>query len=185
MLAERLPGEWQLASAKPKPTRRPIISFGSLDDVVATISSEGGSRFQMTVRRDDVSVSFICRLIKIGDSLYVDLQHPPIRDAAIAGTTLRPHFFAQCTFVDQQIRLTACDTVRFKQVLTADSLPFVDSDTGLVFTGTSEQLQEIIREHSAELFRPSTGDVILRSQTPNEADNQDREPEQSFTRQLK
>ncbi|APZ94037.1 hypothetical protein [Fuerstiella marisgermanici] len=171
VLTDRVVGEWHLNSAKPKTTRRPTISFGSLDGVVATISSESGSRFTMTVRREDAAISFTCTLIKIGDSLYVDLQHPRIRDAAIAGTTLRPHFFTLCTFVDQQIRLTACDSSRFRQVLEADGLPFVDSDNQLVFTGTSEQLQHVIREHSAELFRTGTGDLILTSQRPSESDN--------------
>jgi hypothetical protein len=165
--AERFIGEWQLASAKPESTRRPVISFGSLDGVVATISNERGSRFRMTVRREDTSVSFTCTLIRIGNSFYIDLQHPPIQNAAIAGTALRPYFFVQCTFAEQQIRLTACNTAQFRHVLESDGLPFVDGDTGLVFTGTSEQLRETIRKHSAELFRPGTSDVILRSQRPD------------------
>jgi hypothetical protein len=167
----RIVGEWRVTSAKPKQERRPIISFGTLDDIVATISTETASCYKLTLKRENSVVSFTCTVCTIDDSFYIDLQHPPIHDAAIAGTTLRPHFFAKCAFVDNQIRLTGCDGARFKEILQADRLPFVEVDSAVVFTGTSEQLHDVIRDNSADLFRVGTGDLILTPRRREGSDN--------------
>ena len=170
-LEGQIVGEWQLTSAKPNRERRPIVSFGTLDDIVAAISAETASRYKLTLQREDSAVSFNLTVCEIDNSLYVDLQHPPIHDAAIAGTTLRPHFFAKCTIDDNQIRLIGCDGPRFKEILQAEKLPFVEVDSAVVFTGTSDQLREVIRQNSNDLFRAGTGDLILTSRRAGGSDN--------------
>ncbi len=170
-LGRHIVGEWRLTSAKPKQERPPIVFFGTLDDIVVTISAETTARFKLTVQREDSAISFTSTVCRIDNSLYIDLQHPPIHDAAVAGTTLRPHFIAKCNIDDNQVRLIGCDGPSFKKILQTERLPFVEIDSAVVFTGTSDLLRDVIRQNSDDLFREGTGDLILTSRRPAGSDN--------------
>ena len=160
-LDDRLVGEWRLKSAKPKPERPPLISFGNFDDVIATIASDNVASYRLTLKRDDSHISLDCMLTKVGDAVYMTLRQPPIQDAAIAGTTLRPYFLTKCSFLDGEIRLTGCDGERLLAILKDSTLPFIETDSGLIFTGTTDQLRELIKHNGDTLFPAGTGDVIL------------------------
>lgn len=156
-------GEWELTTATPESDRRAIISFRTLDDVFVTISRTAASHYSLSIHDEDTVVPFECAFCKIGDGIFIDLRRTPIRDAAIAGTTLRPHYFAKCTFATDSIRLTGCNEQQFKAILEEESLPYTISDSAVVYTGSSTQLRELIRSRSDELFPVSRGDVVLRN----------------------
>src|SRR5688500_2942455 len=113
LVDQRIVGQWQLASARPQPERGRIITVGSLDDVVATSAPDAASHYSLVLRKKDKNVRLTLALCEIGDNLYVSLQHPPVEDAALARTTLRPYFLAKCTIADGQIRLSACKSQQF------------------------------------------------------------------------
>lgn len=162
VLDDRLIGVWQLDTEEEKPQRRPIVSFGRLKDVVVEISEGASSTYAICFRQEDQELPFQGRLHDINGSTYLSLQRPPSDQLAIAGTTLRPYFFAKCLMQANQIHLIGCDGSAFRARLREDGLPFVELDAGTVFTGTSDQLRELFDEHSADLFPQRSGDVILR-----------------------
>lgn len=71
----RLVGEWRLKSAKPKPERAPVISFGNFDDVIATIASDNVASYRLTLTRNVSQISLDCVLTKVGDAVYMTLRH--------------------------------------------------------------------------------------------------------------
>lgn len=169
---DRLVGDWRLTSARPKREGKRLLSFGSLDNVFVTVASRAPSRYAISIRHKDRAIPFAGTLCSINDELFLDLQRPPLEDASLAGTTLRPHFLVKCVFTDEGVRLTGCDGARFQAKLQELGLPFVEVDAQVVFTGDSTQLRELVREHSATLFPVGAGDVILRRPTAKDADKQ-------------
>lgn len=162
ILDERFVGEWKLESARQQPELRAIVSTGTLEDVVVEISKESSSTYTICFRHRDTQLSFQGRLHRINGATYLSLQRPAFDDLGIAGTTIRPYFFAKCSVQADQIRLIGCEAYRFKKQLQQHGLPFVEVDAATVFTGKSDQLRELIHEHSDELFPQRTGDAILR-----------------------
>ncbi len=157
----RLNGEWRPRSGDPKPNRKPLISFGSLEDITVSITSNRDAGYTLTLRRDENQIALDGTLTRLGDSDYLTLRQPAIQDAALGGTTLRPYFLTKCTIGKDEIRLTGCHSERFQEVLQQAELPHLEADAGLVFTGTTEALRTILEHHEETLFPTGRDDLIL------------------------
>lgn len=160
---DRIVGTWQLTRARSENERTRIVWRGEFDDSAAiTFSRASASRYRCVITNETVMVPFACQMTKIGDSLFLDLQREPLKDRAVEGTTIRPHFVVRCIVSDGEIRLVGCKTNVFRNLLEKHDLPVTDIDSMAVFSGTTEQLRRFLSSHCSDLFPLGDGDVLLR-----------------------
>jgi hypothetical protein len=159
---DRIVGTWRLKAIEPAKERNRIISFGELPDTASvTISPDSRSRYEFVIRHEDITIPFTCKLTKISDQLFLDLQRTPLDDPALRGTAIRPHFLVRCAISHDRIRLTGCRPDAFRRVLEQESLPWAESDSKTVYAGTTAQLRDVLSRHFVELFPAGAGDVLL------------------------
>lgn len=159
---DRIVGTWRLRTIQAPNERRRIISFGEIPAAASIIiSRDSTSGYELVLRHEDTTIPFTCKLAKIDDQLFLDLQHTPYDDPILRGTSLRPHFLIRCTISDEHIRLTGCKPDAFRSILKQQQLPVAEIDSKTVYAGTSAQLRDLFSENLSELFPPAVGDVML------------------------
>lgn len=129
-----------------------VSALGDEGDEVWTVAAiDGGYEIRSTVKGASSETAYFAVLVKLGDSLYLDLQSVPTK---FDPTSISGHLLLRLELGEDQARLSFCDRAKLEKMLGEDGSPLAgaDMDTSLVLTSKTPALQEFFREHGHEVI---------------------------------
>lgn len=130
----RLEGEW-------------VTALGDEDGEVWTVTAtDDAYEIRSAAKGVETGTAYIAVLIKLGDSLYLDLQSKP---TGFDPTSIAAHLLLRVELDEDRARLSFCDRAKLERRLGEDGSPLAGEDmaTRLVLTSKTPALQEFFREH--------------------------------------
>jgi hypothetical protein len=103
---------------------------------------------------EDETIVIQFHLLRLGDNLFVDFGTPKESDLKLTRSpfpSINVHTFGRIWIEKDSIRfnlLGSDDELKKAEVTGKVKLSYVNADSGIVITGTTEQLQEFAREHA-------------------------------------
>jgi hypothetical protein len=146
-LDQRLEGQWVLGDPSAPAW---IVTITPLEDTYD---------IKISRREDQAGLSCTAKLVTIGESRYVDLQH---QKSSLDLLTLQPHLLMRLDFDEDALRLKFLDRAKIQCFLDQEA-PSVSAETmgeRMLLTSQPAALKTFLREHGHEV----TGkvDLVLR-----------------------
>jgi hypothetical protein len=95
-------------------------------------------------------------LVRLGDAIFLDMGTPKDNDLKLTRApypVLKAHTFGRIWIENDSVRFTLIsgdDDLKKAEVTGKTKLPYINTEDGLVITGTTEQLQAFAREHAED-----------------------------------
>ncbi|MFZ0820933.1 MAG: hypothetical protein WAM91_12750 [Candidatus Acidiferrales bacterium] len=155
---DTLVGRWEDVDESGKPEKSPsLFEFTKNDDGYLLV-------VQDKTKDEADTIVIQLHLLRLGDKMFVDFGTPKDSDLKLKRSpypSINVHTFGRIWIEKDSMRLELLgsdDNLKSAEVTGKVKLPYVNAESGLVITATTEQLQAFAREHADDtsLFSDET-----------------------------